>query len=317
MLILVFFVGTLFAKDDGNEQSKAFPIKMQTRVGEAAINNVLMTYFGGSHEILVKDKGSIELIIKNMGIDIQKNKEVVFGYDMTIVYTFMPEKSEIHLGGNISIKGAISLKTVKRTIENAVDKVESAVVVLLDLNRTVEVVLNKHGITNVPVMMAIKEFFARKKLLIDDKIELWHQDYSSLLNAYVNKAETVLDLKITDMNLSLVLVEDNVVVNYEADIQSEKQYFWIDGKYSDYVNMKIKSNKEFQLINVDVVNDLLYGVSHPGYSIADCFIISKQKNSFFYLNELCGTLPKTANLYGHFRVKAKHGGILSFWGRIK
>lgn len=170
LLAIAATVAVLFASDYEREQSKLVSVKMQTRVGEAAINNVLMSYFGGKHDILVKDRGSIGLDIKDIGIDIQENSEIVFGYDMTITYDFEPDMSNIRINGNIPIKGAISTKVVKQAADDVAEKTENAIAVLLDLNRAIEEMLVKHGIDETPVIFAIKNFFEKKKLKLMVKL---------------------------------------------------------------------------------------------------------------------------------------------------
>ena len=250
IMTIAISIATIWAADYEKEQRMTVPVKMETRVGETAINNVLMTYFGGIHKILVKDKGSIELSIKNMGIDIQENKDVVFGYDMTIAYTYMSEKPEIHLNGEFPLKGAISSKNVKETVENAEDKIRNAIVILLDLNKAVGAILDKHGISEAPVMSAIKDFFAKKEFLVDGKLELWRQNYGTLLNAYANKTETALDIKILSVKSNLTLDEDCVIIGFEMNVQSEKQFFQLDGWVDNPEKLHIISNKDFQLVEI-------------------------------------------------------------------
>ena len=326
LFFVMFFAAVLWAQDDDNNLGvKSAVIKLQTQVGETAVNNVLKAYFVGKYVVPVKDKGNINITLNGdkFGIDIQENDDVVFGYDLTITSDFQSSLSQIsggRINGELNINGAISAKTVKRTIENAVEKTKNAVVVLLDLNSVVEKILNKHGIKEVPIMSAIKDFFVKKESQIDGKIELWRQDYSTLLNAYVNKVENNFDLRITDMNLGLALENDNIVVNFEVVIQSERQRFWFEGEFSDYANMTLKSNKEFQVLEACLVNDLhKIGADICALALMKCSNVPEDRKILYNYNirELCGTPPKTAYLYGYFRVKTQHGGILLFSRRIK
>ncbi len=325
ILTIAFVVATLWADDENNNSRiKSAVVKMQTLVGETAVNNILKAYFAGKHEISVKDMGNITLTLNDekFGIDIQENDDIVFGYDMTITSDFQSSLSNIsggRISGELNIKGAISAKTVKRVADNAVEKTKSAIVILLDLNSAIEKMLNKHGIKEVPIMSAIKDFFLKKEAEIDGKIELWRQEYSTLLNVYINKVEAPLDLKILDVNLNLSLNNDNIVVDFEAEIQSEKQYFWMEGNYKDFANMSLNSNKEFQLIEVDLVDDIHKTGRNPSlFAVVKCSNISKERRNFFNLKEVCGEFPeKVPYLYGFFRVRTKHGGILLFSRRIK
>lgn len=53
LCILLIYSHFLFGADYFKPERISLPIKMQTLVGETAINNVLMSYFSGSHEIAV------------------------------------------------------------------------------------------------------------------------------------------------------------------------------------------------------------------------------------------------------------------------
>lgn len=252
--VVLLCVGFVFADNFETSQKKSETIKMQTTVGEAAVNNILKAYFGGTHEIPVNGMGNITLTIKDMGIDIQNNNDIVFGYDMTITSDFQSTLSQLsggHIKDNLNINGAISTKTVKRTVDNAVEKTKNAIVVLLDLNSAIEKMLNKHGIKEVPVMSAIKDFFVKKEAQVEGKLELWRQEYSTLLNAYVNKLETPLDINITSMKIDLALKNDCIVIGLEAKVQSEMQYFSFLGWKENPEIFHIISNKEFKLLKVE------------------------------------------------------------------
>ncbi len=325
LFFVMFFVAILWAEDDDNNNLgiKSAVVKLQTQVGETAVNNVLNAYFAGKHVISIKDKGNINITLNGdkFGIDIQKNDDVVFGYDLTITSDFQSSLSHIsggRINGELNINGAISAKTVKRTIENAVEKTKNAVVVLLDINSIIEKILNKHGIKEVPIMSAIKDFFVKKESQIDGKIELWRQDYSTLLNTYVNKIEDNFDLKITDMKLGLALENDNIVVTFEAVVQSEKQRFMLDGDYRDYAKITFSSNKEFEIIEACLVDDI-HKVGHNpcAFALVKCSNIPKEKHFLYNLKDICGDDPKAAYLFAYFRVKTKYGGILLFWRRLK
>lgn len=317
IMTIAISIATIWAADYEKEQRMTVPVKMETRVGETAINNVLMTYFGGIHKILVKDKGSIELSIKNMGIDIQENKDVVFGYDITIVYTYMSEKPEVHLNGEIPLKGVISSKNVKETVENAEDKIRNAIVILLDLNKAVGAILDKHGISEAPVMSAIKDFFAKKEFLVDGKLELWRQNYGTLLNAYANKTEAALDIKILSVKSNLTLDEDCVIVDFESEIQSEKQFFKFDGWVSNPEKLQIVSNKEFKIIKINY--RLLPNNSMAiGSVLRSCKNIPSVSKKDFNLYELCSDEAESIKRSIEFHdfsiditVKTQYGGIIT------
>lgn len=327
LFFVIFFAAVLWADDNSDPGIKSAVIKLQTQVGETAVNNVLNAYFAGKHVIPVKDKGNINITLNGdkFGIDIQENDDVVFGYDMTIAADFQFSlmsgeriNGKLSINGEMNVSGAISAKTVKQTIDNVVEQSKNVIVVLLDLNGIIEKILNKHGIKEVPVVSAIKDFFLKKEMLVEGKIELWRQDYSSLLNDYINKVEDKFDLKIIDMDLGLILENDNIVINIEAEIQSEKQNFMLDGDYRDYAKITFSSNKEFEVIEACLVNDLhKVGQKPCELAIAKCSNIPKGKHFFYNIKDMCGDDPKTAYLFAYFRVRTKYGGILLFWRRLK
>ena len=317
LLTIASTVAVLFASDYEKEQSKLVSVKMQTRVGEAAINNILMSYFGGKHDILVKDKGSIGLDIKDIGIDIQENSEIVFGYDMTIAYDFEPDKPNIRLNGNFPIKGAISTKVVKQAAEDVAEKTENAIAVLLDLNRAIEEMLVKHGIDETPIISAIKKFFEKKEKQVDGKIALWRQNCSTLVNAYVDKTENVLDLKILDVKLNLTLNDDSVIIDFEAKVQSEKQFFRLEGWVENPDKLHIVSNKEFQITKI---NYRLWPNRSMviGSVLRSCKNIPLEIKKDFDLYEICEEEPTSIKYSIEQRdfsmditVKTKHGGIIT------
>lgn len=327
LFFVIFFAAVLWADDNSDPGIKSAVIKLQTQVGETAVNNVLNAYFAGKHVIPVKDKGNITLTLNEnkFGIDIQEKDNVVFGYDLTIATDFQFSlmsgervNGKLSINGEMDVSGAISAKTVKQTIDNIVEQSKNVIVVLLDLNSIIEKILNKHGIKEVPVVSAIKDFFLKKEMLVEGKMELWRQDYSSLLNDYINKVESNFDLKIIDMDLGLAFEKDNIVVTFEVEVQSERQRFWFEGEFNDYANMTLNSNKEFQLLELDMVYDMAHGETKPKeYSLVNCKETNIRTKSVNF-NEICGTpRKKVPALMGFFRLRCKYGGIISFWKRIK
>mgnify|MGYP003536969781 CR=1 FL=1 len=279
ILTLLLCIGFIFGSDYEQEEIKTATVKMQTLVGETAINNVLMSYFAGKHEIPIKDLGNITLIVNDIGIDIQKKNEMVFGFDMVLTSDFQSEISNITNGlikGHINIDGAISIQELK-----------NAYIFLLDLNEAIETILFKYGISDAEIVLAIKKFFSN----VDNKIELWKQEYSTLLNTYANKGAELLDITIVDtpkLILSVGEISDNISVDLELKIQSEKQYFKLDGWINDPDKLYIKSNKEFQLLEIKYI-------IMPDYSL-------------LVLEESCANIPlfflKNVNVYEICSVEA-------------
>lgn len=311
VLTIVISIVALWADDYDKVEKKSASIKMQTRVGEAAINNVIMSFFSGKHVIPVKGLGNIILIVNNLGIDIQGKNKVVFGYNMTITSDFL---SDISNKTNGLIEGEVPFKDAIMVRESDVN---DAYITVMSIGKTLDLIFSLAGITNNTVVSSIKDFFSN----INGEIELWKQKYSSLLNNYIKQSEPVLDISVKNVNLAYSIgeIDDHVEINLEIDLESEKQYFWIEGKYNDYDNMTFNSNKEFQ----GRESKLLYGVmiGHPPmevFSSIECENIPIGKIYKFNIKEACGDKPKSiSSLRTVFRVQTKHGGILEIMRRLK
>ena len=326
--IVLLCVGFVFAINFEKPETVTKTVKMQVLVGETAINNILNAYFAGTHEIPVKNMGNIKLIVNYIGIDIQNNNQgkadVVLGYKMTITSDFSSSISKISNGlikGTLNINGALSTQEVKHAIDNGVEQTKNAIVILLDLNDAIERILNKYGVTETPVISAVKQFFTKTndKITttndnIQKKIELWHQDYSTLLDYYVNKAQTVFDLAILSKSIKTSLENDNVVINFEATIQSEKQYFTIEGWPNDAENMHILSNKEFKILYMEY--HIMAYTSMVNMPIS-CQNLPTESGLDFNITNLCKwnsnvVQPSlTTDFILRITVQTKHGGIIT------
>lgn len=210
----------LFGADYSKPEKSSHSVKMQTLVGETAINNVLMSYFSGTHEITVEKIGSIVLTVNNLGIDIRGKDDVVFGYDLVLASNFQSELSHIAGGairGEMPIRGAISLLELK-----------DAFAVVMNLGDVIDKILEQHHVTDFPIVSSLKSFFSPS----NGGVELWRQKYSTLLDAYVNKLEKPLDLSVAEKELTFSVgeVEDNVALDLTLLMESEKQHFWIEKK---------------------------------------------------------------------------------------
>lgn len=210
----------LFGADYGKPERSSLSVEMRTLVGETAINNVLMSYFSGTHEIVAKNVGTIVLTVNNLGIDIRGKDDVVFGYDLMLASDFQSELSHIAGGairGEMPIRGAISLQELK-----------NAYVVVMNLNEVMGKILEQFHVTNLPIVSSLKTFFSPS----NGVVELWRQKYSTLLDAYVNKLEKPLDLAIAEKELTFSIgeIEDNIAVDLKLQLESERQYFWIEKK---------------------------------------------------------------------------------------
>lgn len=312
VMTIAISIAIIWAADYDKAEKKSASIKIQTRVGEVAINNVIMSYFAGKHEIPVDGLGNITLVVKSMGIDIQGEDKIAFGYDMTITSDFLSEISNISNG---LIKGEIPFKDVIIVRESSLN---DAYVTVMSIGKTLDAIFSLAGITNNSITSTIKKFFSN----IDGEIELWKQEYGVLLNSYVSKSEQLLDISVknVEMSYSIGKVEDNVEINIKMDLESEKQYFWIDGEYSDNENMTFNSNKEFW----GRESKLLYGVKtgHPPIEVfrsIECENIPAGKIFSFNIKDACGDKPQRliSSMKTNFRVQTKHGGILIIRRNLK
>lgn len=311
LCILLICSHFLFGADYFKPERISLPIKMQTLVGETAINNVLMSYFSGSHEIAVDNIGNLVLTVNNVGIDIRGKDDVVFGYDLVLAPNFLSELSDIAGGvirGEMPIRGAVSLQELK-----------DAYVVVMDLSEVVGKILEQYHITNSPIVSSLKSFFSPSKGMV----ELWRQKYSTLLDAYVNKLEKNLDLAIVEKELALSIgeIEDNISLDLKLRLESERQYFWIDGlvKNSDVLN--ICSNKDFKLLKSTFQ-------IMPNHSLAPIVERCKGENNdyqqCFDLRNLCKedlyriTHSINANDFTiGVTVRTKQGGIVTVDGEVR
>ena len=234
-----------------------------------------MARFGGRHALSVAGQDNIILFVNKLGIDIQGKDEVVFGFDLEIGNNIVK--------GDIPVRGAFSIR-----------QLADAYVVLMNLNDVLEDVLTGYGINSLPIKSAVKTFFSSA----DGKIELWRQKFGALLDNYFNNLEKKYDLFVADEpNIELLIGDkpDNIAINLEMVIKSEKQYFWVD-------NMILSSNKKFELM--DIVKKTSTGSSKPL-----CMNLSSDDNNQVNLKNSCSI--KSNDLY-LLRIKTKHGGIINF-----
>lgn len=301
----------LFGADYGKQERSSLSVEMRTLVGETAINNVLMSYFSGTHEIVVKNVGTIVLTVNNLGIDIRGKDDVVFGYDLLLASDFQSELSHIAGGairGEMPIRGAISLQELK-----------DAYVVVMNLNEVMEKILEQFHVANLPIVSSLKTFFSPP----NGTVELWRQKYSTLLDAYVNKLEKPLDLAIAEKELTFSIgeIEDNIAVDLKLQLESERQYFWIDGLVKNSNVLNICSNKDFKL------SKITFQIM-PNHSLVPIVEKCKGENNeyrqCFNLYDFCKEdlfrMTQSINA-GDFAigvtVKTKQGGIVTVDGEVR
>ena len=303
--IVLLFETVLFAEDYGKLLDTSSTVKMQTLIGETAINNVLNAYFVGKHEIPVNGLGTVTVTVNNLGIDIQGKDDVVFGYDLTIASDFSSEISNITGGlmkGSIPFKDAFS-----------VQEVQNAYVTFMSLNKTLDAILVSYGIKSNSVSTAIKKVFETS----DGMIELWRQEYSSLISASLKDAASSLDLSLVSRNLTYSVggIDDYIVIDLELNIKSNQQYFWIEGNFINSDKTILASNKEFKVLEItySAMEDFPIGY------LSSCTIYPKSNVKQIDLYEACSNdmesliaALKYGNIYLHIRLQTKHGGIVSF-----
>lgn len=307
LCILLICSHFLFGADYFKPERISLPIKMQTLVGETAINNVLMSYFSGTHEIDVDNIGTIVLTVNNIGIDIRGKDDVFFGYDLILASNFLSELSDIAGGairGEIPIQGAVSLR-----------ELQDAYVIVMNLGEVVDKILEHYHVTNVSIVSSLKNFFSQT----NGAVELWKQKYSTLLDAYVNKLEKPLDLVIAEKELTLSIgeVEDNISLDLKLLLESEKQYFWIEKNDVDKLDVTINSNKNFQGLTLFLIYNDYSPTNFTGF--IECPRLSEKSIRTVNLKDVCDDFSnisaKTIKMF--FKLKTKHGGILQLEKTLK
>lgn len=297
----------LFGADYGKPERSSLSVEMRTLVGETAINNVLMSYFSGTHEIVVKNVGTIVLTVNNLGIDIRGKDDVVFGYDLLLASDFQSELSHIAGGairGEMPIRGAISLQELK-----------DAYVVVMNLNEVMGKILEQFHVTNLPIVSSLKTFFSPS----NGSVELWRQKYSTLLDVYVNKLEKNLDLSIAGKELAFSIgeIEDNIALDLELQLESERQYFWIEKNDVNKLDITVNSNKDFQGLTLFLIYNG-YAPAGPGGAI-ECSRLPEKVVRTVNLKDVCDDFSNipAKELKMFFSLKAKHGGILQLEKTLK
>lgn len=276
VLLTFIFVSLLFADDYKTPSRESGTIKMQTLVGEAAINNVLTAYFAGSHKISIAGHDEVILVVNKFGIDIQGKNEIVLGFDMKV--------NDNVIEGAIPIQGTFLVRQTK-----------NAYVVLMNLGDAIENILTAHGVSTQPVKSAIKSFFSPFE---ETMVELWRQTYGALLDNYFNKLEKKYDLSVTkDPQIELLIGDEpnSLAVNLEMELESEKQTFILK-------DFKLVSNKEFEIIeiNFDGFDIKCLGATSDDYNQVDL----KYCPCFYNPQKMPSNHPI-------FKIRTKHGGIIS------
>lgn len=275
---------------------------MQTLVGEAAINNVLMAHFAGTHKIPVNGLGNITLTVNNIGIDIQNKDDIVVGYDLVITSDFLSDISKISKGvikGEIPFKNAITIRE---------SNFKDAYIAVMTFGNILESILSLAGITDNVISNSIKSHFVD----INGEIELWRQQYSVLLNNYVNNFGKKLDLSATNVDLSYHVNgnDDNIEINLKMDIESEKQYFRMEDN-------KLFSNKKFSILDITLFSygHQLFGSSYQLNLVRECSKLNMEsgENNLIDLTKACWVDSDVnyTRLRMVIRVKTMHGGIVS------
>jgi hypothetical protein len=134
---------------------------------------------------------------------------------------------------------------------------------------------------------------------------------------FLDKTDSALDLKILDMKLNLTLNDDSVIIDFEAKVQSEKQFFRLEGWVENPDKLHIVSNKEFQVTKVNY--RLLPNRSMTiGSVLRSCKNIPLEIKKDFDLYEICAEEPTSIKYSIELRdfsmditVKTKYGGIIT------
>lgn len=281
-LLIFIFTSSLFADAYSTPSRESGTIKMQTLVGEAAINNVLTAYFAGSHKISIPGHNDVSLVVNKLGVDVQGKNEIVFGYDMEI--------------DNNAIKGAIPIQGAF-----LIRQTSNAYVIFMNLGDVIEEVLTDYGISSQSIKSAIKSFFSPFE---ETMVEIWRQTYGALLDNYFNKLEKNYDLIVTKNPQIDLLIGDepnSIAVNLEMELESEKQTFIVK-------DFKLVSNKKFEII------EMVMDAFNSSYGSRKCIGGTSNENNQIDLKKLCPyfyDLQQLLTPFVGFKIRTKHGGIIT------
>lgn len=292
----------LLAEDFNKPQETTTTFKMQTRIGETAINNILMAYFGGNHEFHVENLGDISLKVNDIGIDIQGENQIAFGYDLILSVNIPSEKlsfSERSLKGAFQVQGAISVQDI-----------QNSYVAWMNFGEIVNFILTENQIDSKFIAKTLESFFSTQNGLV----ELWKQTYSSLLRNSLISAASSFDSELINrkMSYSIGKIDDMISIDLEVELKSKLQYFWTE---EDAMQEKffLISNKNFKVLSISfyAMGDFMIGYrnscqEYPNMELQKIDVYEACEND---IEKLKAAL-EFGSVTVYIRVKTKHGGIL-------
>ena len=221
--------------DFSNQQEMIRPVKVQSNIGEAAINKILNHKLAKSYDVVIPNFGPLKITINNIGIDVQGKDKVVFGYEFQLDYNFVS-------GLPKELAGKVFLGEKRFSDEITVKTDALKIKTIINFDNTIDAVLDQYdfGPLKTPIKNEFKKIFA--------PVDICVQEYSTIMKAYLERVSTEklekfdMYVKSYYVNVAVGDVVDNISVSFVANIASNNQTFSFDFK-----NGIISSNKEFSI----------------------------------------------------------------------
>lgn len=219
--------------DFRNQQEMIRPVKVQTNIGEAAINKILNHKLAKSYDVVIPNFGPLKITINNIGIDVQGKDKVVFGYEFQLDYNFVS-------GLPKELAGKVFLGEKRFSDEITVKTDALKIKTIINFDNTIDAVLDQYdfGPLKAPIKNEFKKIFA--------PVDISVQKYSTIMKTFLKEASTE-KLEKFDMYVKSYYVDvavgdvvDNVSVYFVANIASKNQTF-------SFEKGVLSSNKEFNI----------------------------------------------------------------------
>ena len=244
ILIFLSFVSIAFSVDFESSVEKNGLVRIQSDIGEAAINKALMYKLAKSYDVNIPNLGPMKITVNKIGVDIQGKDMVVLGYDLKFdvdISSVLPEAIRQPLVGEINYVDQITVRADVSELVTTVnfDKTIDALVASLNL-----------GFLETPIKNQLKNIFK--------PVDICSQKYGEMLTSYVKNAANgkleQFDMYMKNFNYKVIVGEkDNYVSIYlYAFIASKNQTFSFDGA-------TLSSNKEFSIEKITYVPYIPFG----------------------------------------------------------
>lgn len=313
LLAMVLCCTSLFAADYKNPVTTNTNVSLQATVGEAAVNNILATYFNGQVKQMdvAGNKGTVTVTIKNVGIDIQGPNKVIANLSF-LVSTNVPSIPELSLSNvpidmNVPLKESFVVGTVDQayvvfmSLKSAVDyalKEAMPVFKLVNCEPVAEAIANAFNIVETKYVVPVQSTVQNR----ESYFAVWKQNFGSLLKERLDKVNQDSDFRIIGFSAILNVggMADHLTLTFNATIQVTNQYFLFEGGV-------LSSNKEFTLLSIVGMPVMCFanGSEQPALSVNAVDFCKDHGRS-----DVTGSVLKSIHSY---KVKTKHGGIITFF----